>query len=94
MITVKENTTLVGISELRTNFKRVMELLGTSVVLLERRNKPVAAIVPLDKFEEMEKALEQIEDLGLGYLAAEREARSKASDYIKLEEAERKAKKK
>jgi antitoxin (DNA-binding transcriptional repressor) of toxin-antitoxin stability system len=42
MITVKEDTTLVGISELRTNFAKVMEAVGKHKVLLERRNKPLA----------------------------------------------------
>lgn len=90
MITVKENTTLVGISELRTNFAKVMEAVGKYKVLLERRNKPLAVIVPLKKYNQMEELIELIEDIGLGYLAKQRDEKSKPSDYIELEKAEKK----
>lgn len=92
MITVKEDTTLVGISELRTNFYKVLEAIGKSKVLLERRNKPLAVIVPLEKYNRMEELIELIEDMGLGYLANERDEKSKPSDYIDLEEAEKRIK--
>lgn len=89
MITVKEDTTLVGISELRTHFARVLEVLGHSKVLLERRNKPLAVIVPIEKYARMEKLLELVEEAGLGYLAREREQKSRPSDYLDLDKAER-----
>lgn len=90
MITVKENTTLIGVSELRTNFKKVMELIGTSMVLLEKRNKPLAILVPVEKYNKMEELLDQIEDFGLGYLALERDSKSKPSDYIDLDKIDKK----
>jgi len=92
MITVKEDTTLVGISELRTNFAKVLEALGKCKVLLERRNKPLAVIVPIEKYAHMEELLELIEDYGLGYLAKERDLNSRHSDYIPLEKAEKRIK--
>lgn len=88
MITVKEDTTLVGISELRTHFARILEVLGRSKVLLERRNKPLAVIVPIKKYARMEKLLELVEEAGLGYLAREREQKSRPSDYLALDKAE------
>lgn len=88
MITVKEDTTLVGISELRTHFARVLEVLGHSKVLLERRNKPLAVIVPIEKYARMEELLELVEEAGLGYLAREREQKSRPSDYLDLDKAE------
>jgi prevent-host-death family protein len=89
MITVKEDTTLVGISELRTHFDKVLEALGKSKVLLERRHKPLAVIVPIEKYVQMEKLMELIEDMGLGYLAREREQKSKPSDYLDLAQSEK-----
>ncbi len=90
MITVKEDTTLVGISELRANFSKVLEAIGKHKVLLERRNKPLAVIVPIDKYNKMEELVELIEDLSLGYLAKERDEKSSPSDYMDLAEAEKK----
>lgn len=94
MFTVKEDTTLVGISELRTNFDKVLEALTKYKVLLERRNKPLAVIVPIEKYNRMEELIELIEDAGLGYLAQERHLKSKPSDYIDIDRAERKLKNK
>lgn len=90
MFTVKEDTTLVGISELRMHFDRVLEALGKTKVLLERRNKPVAIILPIEKYNSMEELIELIEDMGLGYLAKERDLKSKSSDYVDLDKVERK----
>ena len=92
MFTVKEDTTLVGISELRTNFDQVLEALTKYKVLLERRHKPLAVILPIEKYNHMEKLIELIEDAGLGYLAKERDLKSKPSDYIDIGLAERKLK--
>lgn len=41
-------------------------------VIIERRNKPIAVLVPLKRYEQMEELLEWIEDQALGYLAKER----------------------
>ena len=89
MITVKENTVLVGISELRVHFSKVLSVLGKCKVLLERRHKPVAVIVPVEQYEQMEAIVEMAEDLGLGYLAKERDLKSKPSDYVDLGKAEK-----
>jgi len=92
MFTVREDTTLVGISELRTNFDRVLEALTRNKVLLERRNKPLAVIVPIEKYNHMEELIEMIEDAGLGYLAKERDLKSRPQDYLDIDTAERKLK--
>ena len=87
MITVKEDTTLVGISELRTKFPKVLEALGKTKVLLEKRNKPLAVIVPIKQYAWMEELEDVMEDFGLGYLAKQRALKSTSSDYIDLEKA-------
>ncbi len=92
MFTVKEDTALVGISELRTNFDKVIEAIFKYKVLLEKRNKPLAVIVPIEKYNRMEELIELMEDAGLGYLAKERDLKSKPADYIDLDKAERRLK--
>jgi len=71
-----------------------LEALTKYKVLLERRHKPLAVIVPIEKYNQMEELIELIEDSGLGYLAKERDLKSKSSDYIDIERVERKLKKK
>lgn len=85
MFTVKEDTTLVGISELRTNIYKVLEAITKGKVLLEKRNKPLAVIVPIEKYNRMEELLETIEDMRSGYLAKERDQKSKPGDYVELD---------
>jgi len=92
MFTVEEDTTLVGISELRANFDKVLAALGKHKVLLERRNKPLAVIVPIEKYNYMQRLIELIEDADLGYLAKERYLKSKPGDYIDIEKAEQRLK--
>jgi len=92
MFTAKEDTTLVGISELRTHFDKILEAIARGKVLLERRHKPIAVIVPIEKYNRMEELIEAIEDTQLGYLAKERDLKSKPQDYIDLDVAEKKLK--
>ncbi|MFA4889492.1 MAG: type II toxin-antitoxin system Phd/YefM family antitoxin [Candidatus Omnitrophota bacterium] len=93
MFTVKEDTTLVGISELRTRFAKVLEALaGRTKVLLERRNKPIAVIVPIEKYNQMEALIELIEDTELGLLAKQRALKSAPGDYIDIAEAKKRLK--
>jgi prevent-host-death family protein len=90
MIKVKENTTLVGISEFRTKADAIFDELKTHKVIIERRNKPVAVMVSLKKYEQMEEVLEWIEDHALGYIAKEREKGSAGTDYLSLEKLSKK----
>ena len=89
MYTVKEDTTLVGISELRTNINKVLEAIGKTKVLLERRNKPLAVILSIEKYDFMEKLVELIEDTVLGHLAKARDLKSKPGDYIDIDKLEK-----
>ena len=94
MITIKEDTTLVGISELRTNMDKVLKEMKKHKILLQRRNKPIAVIISIDKYNYIEEIIGSITDMGLGYLAKERDSNSKPSDYIDLEVAEKRINKK
>lgn len=88
MITIKEKTTLVGVSELRTKIDEILAELKKHHILIEKRNKPVAMLVSIEEFERLEAMLEFIEDYGLAALAKQREGSGK---FIPLQEAKKKA---
>ena len=85
-----ENTTLVGVSELRTNIDKILEEAKEHKVLIERRNKPVAILLTLERYANIEKILDTLEDIALGYLAKKRESHSKINDYLDIEVVEKK----
>jgi len=86
MRTIEKNTTLVGVSELRTNFDKILEKAKETRVIIEKRKKFMAVLMDMEKYEKMEKMLDAVEDIMLGYLAREREKDSDLSDYIDIEE--------
>ena len=90
MYTIKEDTTLVGVSELRNRMDKVLEEARHHKVIIERRNKPVAVLMAIDQYDAMEEILDRIEDLELGRGARKREKSSKGSDYISIEKAYKK----
>ncbi|MDP2653497.1 MAG: type II toxin-antitoxin system Phd/YefM family antitoxin [Candidatus Omnitrophota bacterium] len=92
MITVREDTTLVGVSELRTHIDQILAEAKKHKVLIGRRNKPVAVLLDMEKYNQMEATLELLEDFALGYLAKEREAGAKSSDYLDIQEVIKKIK--
>ena len=92
MINIKEGTTLVGISELRTKLDKILEESKKHKILIEKRNKPVAVLIDLERFQQMEETLELLEDFALGYLAREREEKGKNIRYLDIEEVRKKLK--
>lgn len=89
MFTVKEDTALVGIAEMRTKAAEVLKQIKKYRVILTKRNKPVGVIIDYDEYEEMQQILEEVEDFVLGNIAKERSKR-KDKKLITLEEAEKK----
>ena len=94
MITIKENTTLVGVSELRTHIDEILEESKKHKVLIGKRNKPVAVLMSMEKYNQIETTLDALEDYALGFLARERETQSKSSDYADIREVYKKIKSK
>ena len=92
MITLKEETTLVGISELRTKVEEILRAMQRSTVVIERRHKPLAVMLPIARYEEMEAMLDLVEDQVLGRLAKEREGKAHRKAYLPLEEVEKRLK--
>ena len=90
MFTTNEDTTLVGVSELRTKLEKIIEESKWHKVVIEKRNKPIAVIVAIDRYNAMEEFLDMFEDYELANLARQREKGSTSKDYIALEEAFRK----
>lgn len=86
---IEENTTLVGTTELRSRMKDIQKALKHSKVVLEMRNKPLAVLVPIERYKKMEEMLEMLEDRALGYLARKRDS-LKEDHYLTLDEAEKK----
>ena len=92
MKTVKEDTTLVGISELRTKAEQIFKVMDRSTVVLEQRHRPRAVLLSIERYEKMEALLDSVEDQILGGLAKEREEGTPRKAYLSLEEAERRLK--
>ncbi len=90
MYTIKEDTTLVGVSELRNRIDKVIEEARYHKVIIEKRNKPVAVLIAIDQYNAMEEILDRIEDLELGRAARKREKSSSSKDYISIEKAYKK----
>lgn len=92
MLIIKENTTLIGVSELRTKLDQVLKQAKEHRVFIEKRNKPIAVLMDIDRYNQIEKILDALEDTALGYLARERAISSTDKDYIDIEEVEKKLK--
>jgi prevent-host-death family protein len=89
MLSVKEDTTIVGITELRKMIPEILKKIKQEKVILTRRNRPIGILVDYEEYERMEKMIETLEDQVLGQLAKERASR-KDRRTIDLEQAERK----
>lgn len=90
MVIVKEDSALVGVSEFRTKADEIFNELKIRKVIIEKRNKPIAVLLSLKKYEEMEELFEWIEDNALGYLAKERERSFSKAKYLSLKEVSKK----
>jgi len=85
MLTVKENTTLVGVSELRSGIDKILEKARKGLVMIEKRHKPAAVLMSNEKYEHLQRVLDTAEDFILGFIADKRYRNSKAGDYIDIE---------
>jgi len=85
MITVKENTTLVGVSELRSGIDKILEKAQDGLVIIEKRHKPQAVLMSSKEYEYIQEIMEMAEDFVLGHIAKERFEKSSDSDYLDLE---------
>ena len=89
MITIKADTTLVGVSELRNNIDNIIKAAKLGNVIIEKRHKPVLAIMSMAKYEKLQELIEELEDRELGYVALRRVQKTKLSEYVLLDDAEK-----
>ena len=89
MITIKADTTLVGVSELRNNIDNIIKAAKMGNVIIEKRHRPILAIMSMAKYEKLQELIEELEDRELGYIASKRIQKTKLSEYITLDEAEK-----
>lgn len=87
MITVKEGTTLISISELRNEPEKIFREMRKKRIVIEKHRRPVAILIPVEQFEEMQELLDFVEDYVLGHLAKERDKKHRSSAWVSLEEA-------
>ena len=85
MITVKENTTLVGVSELRKGIERILKKARKGVVVIEKRHKPTAVLMSSEEYQHIQEVLETAEDIVLGSIADARFKNSNEKDYVDIE---------
>ena len=86
---VEEDTTLVGISEFRTQADEILKVAQHEPVIVEKHHKPMAVLVPITDYNRTRETLDRLEDCLMGLLAKEREQRSKRKDFLTLEELEK-----
>ena len=85
MFTVKENTTFVGVSELRSGIEKILKKARNGLVIIEKRHKPQAVLISNEEYEHLTNILDMAEDLVLGFIAAGRFKKGKESDYLDIE---------
>lgn len=86
-MTFKENTTLIGISELRNQPDRIFKEMRKRLLVIEKHHKPVAVLLPIEQYTSIQELLDAVEDTALGMLAKEREEKRKNPEWISLEDA-------
>ena len=84
MLTIKGNTTLVGVSELRKGIDKILKIASNSLVIIEKRRKPAAVLMSNEEYEHIEQLVETAEDIVLGFMAQDRFIHSKEDDYIDI----------
>jgi len=85
MITIKENTTLVGVSELRKGIEKILKMAQRGLVIIEKRHKPAAVLMSNEEYKHIQHIVEAAEDIVLGFIARNRLKNSKEDDYIDIE---------
>lgn len=88
MITVSEDTTIVGIAELRTDIGTIIKEIEKHSVIVTKRNKPVGVFLNYEEYEKMRNAVEELEDSHLAAIAKQRSER-KDKKVVSLEDAEK-----
>lgn len=82
MISVTDNTLLIGTAELRKEIPHLTKELKLKTIIVTKKGKPVAVLEDFDEYKEKNRVIETFEDIVLGYLAKERDEKSTEKDFI------------
>ena len=93
MIRIDDTTKIVGTTELRNEIPMITKDIKTMTVIVVKRGKPIAILEDYEKHKQKEEFLEEFEDLVLGYIAKDRDKKSRKGDYISIEKLMKKLKK-
>lgn len=74
---IRRPTAFAAVSELRTGMDAILAQLKETPVSLEKHGRPVAILVDPERFEAMERALEEASDASLAGEAHRRAAKAK-----------------
>ena len=85
-LNLRENLTVVNISELVKNIGAVKKKLKKNKVLVTNRNKAEFILINFEDFQRLMELEEYLEDQILGEEAARQEKEAKPEDYLTLEE--------
>lgn len=83
----KEGVAFISVSELRNQPDRIFKKMRERLLVIEKHHKPVAVLLPIEKYESLESLLDLVEDCVLGMLASEREEKNKNPNWVSLEKA-------
>ena len=92
MLEIKDQSTLVGMVELRVLMPKLAKNLKNKKVIVVNRGVPIAVLQDYREYEEKEAMLENFEDLVLGNLAKERYEKGTEKDYLAEETVAKKLK--
>lgn len=90
MLKTRDKTGVVNIAELKVKFDTLPKMMKGSHIVLWKRRKPIAVLMPFEHYTAMKELLEFAEDTLLGGLAHDREKRSTKKDYLPMETVKRK----
>ncbi len=86
MRTISEQTTLIGVSELRTHLSKVVKQAKYTRVIVERHSKPLLVLLDPVEYKRMDDMLEHLSDILLALEARVREL-SKKNNSVPLQTA-------
>lgn len=90
MLTIDDNTVLIGATELRSNMPQISKDIKTKKIIVVKRGKPFAVLTDFEDYQEKENLIDTFEDVVLGYLAKERDKKNAAKDFVEAEDVEKK----
>ena len=82
MITVNDDTVMVGATEFRSEMPKLLKLVGQKTIVVMNRGEPVAVFQDYQHYQEDQSWHDTFEDVVLGYLAKERDDASDDKDFI------------